>query len=218
LSLDGKIDRLDIAYLNGRKIAAVFDYKRRQTSFNWSKFYYGLDMQLPIYMLAVRNAAKPKVKEVIGAFFMPVEATIVQVALDELSEKVEKFGYKAKGILNGEFFQQLDAAASSGWGKFYNFRISSKDGQYGDYGKSGALKPADFDKVLEFTEQRIVELAGNILSGKVEVRPYRLGTESPCPYCKYKSVCRFDWQINDYNFLESVGKMQVLEKIGRDDG
>jgi len=218
LSLDGKIDRLDIADLDGKKIAAVFDYKRRQTSFNWSKFYYGLDMQLPIYMLAVRNAAKPKVKGVVGAFFMPVEATIGQAALDELSEKVEKFGYKAKGILNGEFFQKLDAAANTGWGKFYNFRISSKDGQYGDYGKSGALKPGDFDKVLEFTEQRIVELAGKILSGKVEVRPYRLGTDSPCGFCKYKPVCRFDWQVNDYNFLESVGKMQVLEKIGRGDG
>ena len=125
---------------------------------------------------------------------------------------------QAKGIFNGEFFQQLDASASSGWGRFYNFRVSSKDGQYGDYGKSGALKPDDFDEVLEYAEQRIVELAGEILSGKVEVRPYRLSTVSPCSYCKYKPVCRFDWQINDYNFLQSLNKLLVLEKMGRIDG
>jgi len=218
LSLDGKIDRLDVAEIDGRKIAAVFDYKRRGMSFSWPKYYYGLDMQLPIYMLAVKNANKLKVKSVVGAFYMPVETTVGQAVLSELSGKEEKFEYKAKGILNGEFFQQLDTSSSSGWGKYYNFRISSKDVQYGDYGKSGALKPDDFDKVLEFTEQRIVELAGEILSGKIEVRPYRLGTMSPCGYCKYKPVCRFDWQINDYNSLEPLRKLQVLEKIGMVDG
>ncbi len=214
LSLNGKIDRLDVAEIDGKKIAAVFDYKRRGMSFNWSKFYYGLDMQLPIYLLAVRNAADSKTKNTAGAFYMPVETVTGLAALDELSQRQEKYEYKAKGIFNGEYYLQLDAAASSGWGKFYNFRISSKDGQYGDYGKSGALKPDDFDKVLEFTEQRIIELATKILSGDIEVRPYRLGTESPCPYCKYKSVCRFDWQINDYNLLEPLRKPQVLEKIG----
>ena len=218
LSLNGKIDRLDIAELDGRKIAAVFDYKRRGMSFSWSKFYYGLNMQLPIYMLAVRNATGSKTKNVVGAFYMPVETVIGQAALDELPGKGEKFEYKAKGILNGEFFQQLDAAASSGWGKFYNFRISSKDGQYGDYGKSGALRPNDFEKVLEFTAKKIVELATEFLSGKIQVRPYRLGTMSPCGYCKYKPVCRFDWQINDYNSLEPLSKLQVLEKIGMVDG
>ena len=218
LSLDGKIDRLDIAEIDGKIIAAVFDYKRRETSFNWPKFYYGLDMQLPIYLLAVKNSDKPKVKNVAGAFYLPVETAIGQAAIDELSLRAEKFEYKARGIFNGEFFRQLDTSTNSGWGKYYNFRISSKDGQYGDYGKSGALKPDDFDKVLEFARQRIAGLAAEILSGRIEVRPYRLGTESPCGYCKYKPVCRFDWQINEYNFLQTLNKLQVLEKLGRVDG
>jgi ATP-dependent helicase/nuclease subunit B len=218
LSLNGKIDRLDIAELDGRKIAAVFDYKRRGMSFSWPKFYYGLDMQLPIYMLAVRNAAASKAKNAVGAFYMPVETVIGQAALDELSQRGETFEYKAKGILNGDFFQQLDASAGSGWGKYYNFRISSKDGQYGDYGRSGALRPNDFEKVLEFTGEKIVELAKEILSGKIKVWPYKLGTMSPCGYCKYKPVCRFDWQINDYNLLGPLSKLQVLEKIGMVDG
>jgi ATP-dependent helicase/nuclease subunit B len=132
--------------------------------------------------------------------------------------KAGKFDYKAKGILNGEFFQQLDASAGPGWNKFYNFRISSKDGQYGDYGKSGALRPDDFDKVIEFTEKRIVDLAHEILSGRIDVRPYRLGTESPCGYCKYKPLCRFDWQVNEYNPLEPLRKLQVLEKAKQIDG
>ncbi|MHC4171382.1 MAG: PD-(D/E)XK nuclease family protein [Planctomycetota bacterium] len=218
LSLDGKIDRLDIANVGGEEITLVFDYKRRDTSFNWSKFYYGLDMQLPIYMLAVRNATNAKTQNVAGAFYMPVEVAPARATLDELSQKTDSFSYKAKGIFNGRIFQLLDSAASSGWSKFYSFRITAKDEQYGNYSISAVLKPDDFEKVLKFTEKKIVQLAEEIVSGKIDVWPFRIGTESPCSYCKYKPVCRFDWQINDYNFLESLNKVQALEKIGTVDG
>ena len=62
IALDGKIDRLDVAESGKERAAIIFDYKRSAKSFNWSEFYHGLDMQLPIYMLAVRNAASPQYK------------------------------------------------------------------------------------------------------------------------------------------------------------
>jgi ATP-dependent helicase/nuclease subunit B len=200
LLLRGKIDRLDIAETGGEKIALVFDYKRRDRSFSWSQFYYGLDMQLAIYMLAARSAGY----SAIGAFYMPVEQT---------AESEHASAHKARGIFDGRFFQQLDAETAGGWSRFYNFYITSQNDQYGRYDHSGALKPDDFDKVLEFTEQKITELAQQILSGKIDVLPYRLGTDSPCGYCEYKPLCRFDWQINKYNILEPIGKYDVLEKI-----
>jgi ATP-dependent helicase/nuclease subunit B len=220
LFLDGKIDRLDFAHIDDRKVAIVFDYKlnERRTRFNWSMFFYGLNMQLPIYLLAVMNAKESKTKEAVGAFFVPIEVPPKPLMLDRLSEKADSFNYKAKGVFDGEFSQLLDRAEKSGWSKFYSFCVSSKDHQYGDYGKSAALRPEDFEKVLKFTRRKIVQLAQEILSGKIDVRPYRLSGRSPCGYCKYKSVCRFDWQINDYNFLESLNKLQVLEKMGALDG
>ena len=216
LYLDGKIDRLDIANVNSRKIAILFDYKRREKSFGWSQFYYGLDMQLLIYMLAVRNISDAQ-QDVTGAFYMPVEAGLRKSAFDEPSTKMENLNYKAKGIFNGKFAQQLDGKALKD-SSFYNFYVT-KDGQpYGSYGNRDALKPADFEKVLQFTEKKMVELAEEILSGKIDVNPYRLGTKSACHNCKYKSVCQFDWQINDYNFLEPLRKLEILEKIATVDG
>jgi len=214
LSLDGKIDRIDIAKLDGKNIAIVFDYKRRDKSFSWSKLYYGLDMQLPIYMLAVGACGSQfEIQGVAGAFYMLVEVSPRAAALEELSQKSESFNYKAKGIFNGEFFEHLDNMTDSGWSKFYSFRVSQKDAQYGDYGKGSALRPNDFEKVLEFTNAKIVELAEEILSGRIDVKPYRLGTEPPCSFCKYKSVCRFDWQINDFNPLEPLRKLAALDEM-----
>ena len=218
LSLDGKIDRLDFADVGGDKISLVFDYKRRDKSFNWAQFGHGLDMQLPIYMLAVRNAADRNTNKVVGAFYMPIEVNVKQAAFGEASGRDNSFDYKAKGIFDGQFYMQLDGHTDSGWSRFYNFYVSNKDQQYGNYARSGVLKPEDFGKLLGFTEQRIAQLAQEIISGKIDVNPYRLGGISPCSYCKYMPVCRFDWQINDYNFLKSLSKSQVLERAEVIDG
>jgi ATP-dependent helicase/nuclease subunit B len=214
LSLDGKIDRLDFADVGGDKVALVFDYKRRDKPFSWAQFCHGLDMQLPIYMLAVRNAADIGIRNVAGAFYMPVEVSPEKTTLDALSTKDDGFDYKARGIFNGDFFRQLDRSDSN---KFYNFFVTKKGDQYGRDNTSGALRPDDFEKVLGFAEQRIIQLAQEIISGKIDVSPYRLGGVSPCSYCKYMPVCRFDWQINDYNFLKSLSKSEVLERIEGDD-
>jgi ATP-dependent helicase/nuclease subunit B len=205
LFLTGKIDRLDVAKVNGEKVAVIFDYKRREKSFSWSEFYYGLDMQLPVYMLAVRNAANSRYRNAAGAFYIPVEISVEETR-------------KAKGIFNGKFYRQFDGTVESRSSKFYNFQVSKGNGQYGDYGRSGALKPDDFEKVLQFTEKKIVKLIKEILSGRIEIRPYRLSQKSPCSYCEYKAVCRFDWQINDYNDLPSVGKGKVFEEMEKTGG
>ncbi len=148
---------------------------------------------------------------------MPIEVSPAKTTLGKLSQKADSFEYKAKGIFDGRFAQQLDGNASRD-SKFYNFYVT-KDGEpYGSYSNRGALKAVDFEKVLKFAEGKIIRLAGDIASGEIGVRPYRLSQNSPCSYCKYKSVCRFDWQINHYKFLESVNKVQAIERMGANDG
>ena len=216
--LSGKIDRLDVAEHQDKDLAIVFDYKRRGKSFNWTRFYHGLDLQLAIYMLAVRDASGgDTARKVVGAFYMPVEVGTKTATIDELPKAIEKFRHKASGICNGQFAANLDAKASKD-SRFYNFYVT-KDGEpYGSYHNRGALKPDDFDSVLEFAKAGIVRIGAEILSGKIDISPYRIGKGSPCGFCKYRSVCRFDWQINDYNPLPSLGKKDVLERIGRGDG
>lgn len=214
MTLSGKIDRLDTAIFNNETKSVVFDYKRSSTSFNWSKYFHGLDLQLPIYMLAARNAKDSIYRNVIGAFFIPVEIPAPKTTMTKLEDNKDIFSHKAKGIFNGEYFQQLDKNISSGWSKYFNFSCTKGDGQYGNYSNSGSIKPEDFNRVLDCTGKKITALAQKILSGKIDVSPYRLGTQSPCGNCEYFSVCRFDWQINEYNYLESKNKIQVLENIG----
>lgn len=218
VSLNGRIDRLDIAEISGRKTALVFDYKKRSEDFNWAEFFYGLDIQLAIYMLAVRNTARNVADDIAGAFYLPVEMGPESIDIGKAADSNPKFAHKAKGIFNGEYFKELDSATSPGWNVFYNFFISTKGDQYGHYGKGSALRPADFEAFLKFCSRKIIDLAEQIASGKITAEPYRLGGVSPCSRCDYKPVCRFDWQINDYNLLASVNKQQALEQITNTNG
>ena len=214
LVLNGRIDRLDIAQVHGRKVALVFDYKRTKSGarFDWSQLYHGLDMQLPIYVLAVGAACAACADAAAGAFCLPIERSPESAALDELSSRADRFGRKANGFFDGEYFQHLDPEAGSRRSRFYNFGVTSKDAQYGYYATSGALRPKEFQAVLQYVRDKIVALAAEIAAGRVSVHPYRLGKQAACAHCDYRAVCRFDWQVNDYHILESKGKLAVVEE------
>ena len=58
IEISGKIDRVDIYEANGEKIGVIIDYKYGQTEFKKTDLEEGLDLQLPIYLLALRDVFK----------------------------------------------------------------------------------------------------------------------------------------------------------------
>jgi ATP-dependent helicase/nuclease subunit B len=208
--LRGIIDRIDIADIDGQKAALIFDYKRRETSVAWDKLSNGLDLQLGVYMIAARNilidGQKPDIA--VGAFYLPVESSTAR--------KGDKFSRKAKGIFNGELYEGLNTNAPGGWNEFYNFFIGKDAAPYGHYGNSGALRPEEFDNLLEFVKSKIISHAEKILSGQIDILPYRSSGQVPCDFCDFKKLCRFDIHFNDYNELQPTKKDALINSLGDD--
>jgi ATP-dependent helicase/DNAse subunit B len=152
----------------------------------------------------------------VGAFCVPIEHAPASAKLEDLAQQADRFGRKAKGLFNGAYASRLDLNATLGWNPYYSFCVTkAKDKgepptQYGRYTTSGALESDDFQRVLAFTRNRMIELAAGIMTGQVAVHPYRLGTQVACTHCDFKAVCRFDWQVNDYHFLDSKSKLDVI--------
>ena len=212
ICFSGKIDRLDTADIDGKAAGVVFDFKRTPKSVNFAGMYHGLDVQLPVYLLAVSKIAANGKTIPVGAFFLPIETGVGSPGLSKLGQTSDGFRNKAKGLFNGQFADKLDMTSSGGWNSYYNF-YQGKDGPYGNYRNSGALKPDDFDALLAYTEKRVTQLAAELTDGKIDITPYRLGKKSPCTYCDYRALCRFDWQINEYNILDACNKEEALEKM-----
>ncbi|MBL7214793.1 MAG: exodeoxyribonuclease V subunit gamma [Phycisphaerae bacterium] len=208
----GKIDRLDVAEINGKPVSVVFDFKRTSRSANFTKMLYGLDLQLPVYLLAIQQKRCQEPLISVGAFYLPIEGGVDSKKLSELGREGVKLN-KAKGLFDGRFVDALDTTAGSGWNRLFNFYINKDGDPYSNYKISGALKPEDFHALLNYTVEYVCKLAGDLSGGKIDITPYRLGKASPCSWCDYRSLCRFDWQVNDYNILESCDKEEALERM-----
>jgi len=214
LVLGGKIDRLDIAEVNGKRVALILDYKRTHSGarFDWSSLYHGLDVQLVIYMLAVHHAGSAYADDIAGAVYLPIAATPQRATPAAFDEQAHKFQHKARGIIHGAYCRYLDANASKN-SAFYNFYVKTEGDPYGQYSWSSALRPEHFTRLLEWSRKNVIRLATDIASGRIDCRPYHRGNERGCTFCEFMPVCRFDWQINDYNLLSPANKDRLIEQL-----
>jgi ATP-dependent helicase/nuclease subunit B len=101
--------------------------------------------------------------------------------------------------------------------RFYAFYLK-ENGPYGRLEESAAYTPEEYKCLLRHTHHQIVSLAQRILKGEIEICPYRMGTETPCDFCDYRSLCKFDWQINTYRSLARLDRSQILDRLGEDHG
>ena len=215
--VQGRIDRVDVTGGAQGHHAIVIDYKRTTGGrFSWGEFFHGLDLQLPTYLLALhgRTIESKTIRAAVGAFIVPIEVPAKDVDVSELASRERRFLRKAKGLFHAGYAAALDAGCQSGRSRYFDLAIK-KDGE--PYGSS-VVGPESFDRVLDHAHSTLVALADSMVSGRIEVRPYRMGTDSPCSHCDYGPVCRFDWQINEYRALEALGKGQVLERLEKDHG
>ena len=155
--LCGSIDRIDAARIGEKNIAVVFDYKIRQRSINWSHLAGQIDLQLPVYLIAAGKM--PGIQQVAGAFYLPIELPSQKFAIgsDDSDNPDKKPLAKARGLFNGEYADSLDPSASN-YSLCYNFSMTQKDGAYGRYADSAALRPDDFEALLKFTDRTIREM------------------------------------------------------------
>ena len=61
----------------------------------------------------------------------------------------------------------------------------------------------------------IKQISNEILSGKIDLKPFYKNKKTPCSYCDYRSICNFNNGAcqNKYNFIDEKSKKEILEKI-----
>ena len=209
----GKIDRIDLAEDRGQRVAVVTDYKTSEHTFDWSGLYHGLDLQLPIYLIAIGSASEAGLidAEPVGAFYLQVEL------LPDRYQEGKQLNRRARGIFDGRYHRLLDIQAK-GQSRFYSFHVDRKGEPYAHYARRDVLRPDHFKAVLAHAKKVALELAGQILSGLISARPVRCGNKIACEDCDYMSFCRFDQTFGQYRELETIDKGRFIDRLGGGNG
>ncbi len=209
-SVSGSIDRLD-ALPDGQGLA-VYDYRLGSRSLSLQEVYHGLSLQLLTGLLALAGAGRPA-----AAFYLQTTRGISPVkhpdeALDPDDPK-HLLRVKPRGVVEGGFVNALDSSLGAG-GKSDVVQVTvNKDGSFGNRRASDVADKVEFEALLAHVKKKLGDLADGVLSGEVGVHPYRIGTDTPCPKCGYKSVCRFDPSVDRYRNLAPMGKEEVFKRL-----
>ena len=219
----GKIDRVDILRNPDGTYVRIIDYKSSIKNIDLNQVMSGLQLQLLTYLNETC-----KVEDFIPAGVLyfnlsnPTIGTDKNMSDEEIEEKIKQ-EFKMKGLILADvnIVKKMDTNIENepkGVSKIIPATIK-KDGELSSKGTS-AVTREQFEYLQRYMEKIITQISEGILGGNIEVKPYyNTGNKkTPCEYCKYKSICRFDENSkgNRYNYLTNLNKETIMELIKED--
>ena len=220
MRLKGRIDRIDTAEDEEHIYVKVIDYKSEDRQFDLAAFYYGLQLQLVVYM----NAAMELIgkehpdKQVVPAAMLyyhvddPTVEAPVELTQEEIQEKIlEKL--RMDGVVSSEpgIIDRLDKAMQD---KSQVIPVErKKDGSLS--ARSSVLSPEELQVVSGYVNRKLENLGREIMDGKIALNPYEMGSKEACTYCEFKKVCGFDGNIAGYHKrkLSKLSKAEIFDKM-----
>jgi len=219
LSLQGRIDRLDLYEDEDKVYVRVIDYKTGNTVFDIGKVYYGLQQQLSIYLSAAMDYLKKRHpgKEIIpsGIFYYHIDDPIVaktEQAEDEIFKSLRMNGLvnedKRVLALMDQRLQGPDGTLSASVKSDIIPVETNKDGELTK--RSVAVKEAHLNAMVDYVNRKLAEDGRQILEGDAKINPYRAGNETACDYCGYRTACGFDIRVPGHSY-RNLAKKSVEE-------
>lgn len=198
----GQIDRVDES-CRATGESMVVDYKLKEMSFDYTKWNGGDNLQLPLYLLALRDSAEGR--RVVGGLYLNI------VSKSDSGEVTEK-SHKYRGIFRASALREIHEKPV--WS-----RMTPIEGAQGDPDEmprnwGTAISDAEFDALLDRTASMVERAGCAIASGDIAVAPSRYGTETACNHCSYRPVCMIDFRINTARVKETLGRAEVLRSLG----
>lgn len=220
MHLQGRIDRIDVSEDAEHVYVKVIDYKSGNKKFDLAALYYGLQLQLVVYMNAAMEleSRKHPDKEIVPAALLyyhiddPTIETPVELTQEQINEEILT-KLRMNGVVNSNpaVVERLDRFLQD---KSKVIPVEKKkDGSFS--ARSGILSREELHVVSAYVDTKIRQIGREILDGKIAANPYEKGNEEACTYCAYKKVCGFDGSIPGYEKrqLEDLDKQTLMQRM-----
>lgn len=197
------------------KYIRIIDYKSSAKNIELNQVVAGLQIQLLTYMDAITRA-----EDVLPAgvlYFNLLEPFIKKdknLTDEQIEEEIKK-QFKMKGLVLADIniIKMMDNKLDKGYSNILPVYID-KEGAVSE-SKSSIATKEDFEKMQKYINRLIKQISKEILSGKIDIKPcYDSKTKkTPCAYCKYKSICKFNTNENEYEYIGNLSKDESMRKM-----
>lgn len=215
IEITGKIDRIDTASDGEGKYLRIIDYKSSAKNIDLNEVYAGLQIQLLTYTDAIcrEEDIMPA-----GIFYFSLLEQMIKadkkLSEEEIEDLIRK-NFKMKGLIIADvkIIKMNDNTLKQGSSKLVPAALTAS-GAINEKWTNG-VKQEEFKILQDYIYQTIKQIGKEILSGKIDLKPYNKKGKTPCEYCKYKSICGFNTKQNNnkYNYIEQKSKDEILRKM-----
>ncbi len=209
LVVNGKIDRIDAAELDGTPYFSIVDYKTGEPHFSLRALAGGLSLQLMIYIMAAA--------EVLGENAVFAGANYFRIHLPSFTEEGKKpeEDFDMEGVCGVDFetAQQLYGGEEN---TVLTITLSrKKDGEIAKSAEEKLFSPEEISGLIGFTRRLIAQAVGGMKAGDTRIRPYLMDGRMGCDYCDFASVCMYDegYRGNVPRVIEKMDREQAMEQM-----
>ena len=224
LQLRGRIDRMDLCEDGGTLYVKIIDYKSGGTSFDLAALYYGLQLQLVVYLDAALEMEERKNpgKEVVpaGIFYYNIQDPLVEKKEAMTPEEIEQQilrQLRMNGLVNRELevIRHLDREIET---QSDVIPVALKAGLIQE-SRSSVASGKRFEQLKSYVNRKLRTAGRDILEGDTSLKPYKQSARTACDYCPYHAVCGFDTKTAGYGYrkLKALKPEEIWEELGTED-
>lgn len=225
ITLVGQIDRIDELEKDDMKYIRIIDYKSGDKSINLTEVYYGLQLQLLVYLDAIIDSDKHKKSNLKPAaiLYNRIDNPIVRSNEDQRDAVINEEILK-KLRMNGLVLKDVDIIGEMDMSLKEGERTTSliipanldKNGNIGRYTK-GVTEP-EFDILREYVKYEVKKLCERMVGGDISIIPCKNKNGTSCDFCTYASICQFDTSIkgNMYTILNDKKDEEIIKLMEKE--
>lgn len=195
ISLYGTVDRVDIATIAGQcengealteeKHIRVIDYKTGHEAFGLGHVYYGMSLQLLLYLFALAQSNPDYIPS--SATYYPSGDACIQKELSNPDDKKLRDlwlkNHPEEGVVVKDTAGDAERAN-------YQSLCTDKKGNYSDYFKAETVSKEKFLKLKEHITDTIASNVKAVKQGDVSAHPLCEKDKTiSCTFCRYAPVC-----------------------------
>ena len=192
MTLTGIADRVDGWLHEGKLYLRVVDYKTGRKKFSLSEVWYGMGLQMLLYLFALGEDGQGRYgAEIVpaGVMYVPARNAMLSLTKDLSDEEAEK---KRGEELRRSGLVLDDAAAIEAWEKGEDKRYIPLKFRGGKPNGDSLATAERLGLLAEHIRKTLADMAGQLHRGSIAADPYyRSQQENACLNCDYFAACHF---------------------------
>jgi len=214
LCVNGLVDRVD-GWLHADTLyLRVADYKTGKKGFSLSDVWYGLGIQMLVYLFVLAEHGEARYgKKIVpaGVLYSPARDMILDMPKESTDEQLEKERtrlLRRSGIVLDDP-KVIEAMEHSQSPKY--IPVTFKNGE-----PSGSLITAErIGRLASYVKELLTSMGTQMKDGSINADPYDNGSMRYCSWCEYASACRFDESRDTVRRLSKISDADFWDRLER---